>query len=962
MEWVEDIVALCGKNLANSTRKGFSKTGNKVQVEKEDRGLVLDDVLQSTKSTLDKLHVDGNREDNIRYRHMTFLRAEILLEKEQFQEAEQLVNQMIEDLRSRGVKEYITREIKWEWLLRKGDVNSLPPGIDSQRREIWRTVPPKVTELQELVKQIVNWQDDESAIDDDEDDDDDEESGIGRSTVFSAFNDEHLVLSSNIIQQIFAKADDCGDIVETLEFVDSLQKTRRYNNTLIQYALKIFLTHHAIARSNRLKVPEFIDEPSMMDTSAHAMVPPIGPPQEIWMDYWRNDAHFVDHHRHWHMVYRAHGLPGTDKLHLDRQGELFGYMHAQLLARYNTERESWGLGPVEPWHFMDVDQLGCDVGEEFHSSQQNRRFRPRPSGTKFPRSRVVKFQEWTDNIRQAFKEGILQPNPGTGLTAFNIDSNNDMETPSYSAANWVGHIVEATSSTFYDTYGSIHNSGHGVFGSSGQRRGMSSYMSTTDHAVRDHIFFRWHTFIDNLIDEFHQTRITELAVDAPPVVITGNDVMISTSDSAPKGFTDWSENGWRNNYTHAGTIQTILDVAQYQFEWGKLSHEPFYFHIRVKRQRWTGSELRLTVRIFICPARHENDRRRWIEMDKFRYVMAATETHSTITRKDKHSSVIKRDPTDPDYSDDLEIPLARTVSGFCECGWPYNLLLPKGTKDGEPYRLAVLISDNNVDALKIRSQCGSLSYCGSRDNRYPDRRQMGYPFATPMAVNGKEVSITEALEQLPNFAASSFVIENRDVRFGEVHPTSDTKQALEMYLTSWSAHSQAKRRHNDYKTSKWNGRLRVLIDGRFTDETNAFADTGYTKIKLQGRGLGNGKYSISDVTLAERQGRTLNTIGKIYQITFNNGETSTIVPETGLESDAIEMVFAPDTEYFITYTLETPGVYLVTNGDVTYTWRMAEPDERGREEMNWDLDDIQRQITQTRSNIYVIDKILVNEI
>ena len=32
---------------------------------------------------------------------------------------------------------------------------------------------------------------------------------------------------------------------------------------------------------------------------------------------------------------------------LERQGELFAYMHQQMLARYDVERRSWGLNYVQ---------------------------------------------------------------------------------------------------------------------------------------------------------------------------------------------------------------------------------------------------------------------------------------------------------------------------------------------------------------------------------------------------------------------------------------------------------------------------------------------------------------------------------------------------------------------------------------------------------------------------------------
>lgn len=52
--------------------------------------------------------------------------------------------------------------------------------------------------------------------------------------------------------------------------------------------------------------------------------------------YFREDVGVNLHHWHWHLVYP--GFLSYDIVNKDRRGELFYYMHSQLLARYNLER------------------------------------------------------------------------------------------------------------------------------------------------------------------------------------------------------------------------------------------------------------------------------------------------------------------------------------------------------------------------------------------------------------------------------------------------------------------------------------------------------------------------------------------------------------------------------------------------------------------------------------------------
>ena len=47
-----------------------------------------------------------------------------------------------------------------------------------------------------------------------------------------------------------------------------------------------------------------------------------------------------------------------------------------------------------------------------------------------------------------------------------------------------------------------------------------------------------------------------------------------------------------------------------------------------------------------------------------------------------------------------------------------------------PFRLMVMCTSANDDLVDAPGDCGSVSYCGAVD-RYPDARDMGYPFHRP---------------------------------------------------------------------------------------------------------------------------------------------------------------------------------------------------------------------------------------
>lgn len=174
-----------------------------------------------------------------------------------------------------------------------------------------------------------------------------------------------------------------------------------------------------------------------------------------------------------------------------------------------------------------------------------------------------------------------------------------------------------------------------------------------------------------------------------------------------------------------------------------LTHEPFVHFIRAKNLRSEAQEV--TVRIFLAHADFAEDRRLWIELDKFRTTLDPGP--NLIARPDARSSVIKRKGLEvPGAERGASSPNAADV--WCDCGWPYSLLLPSGesTPEGTPFKLMVAITDWSKDRLGQPETCGSMSFCGAR-GEYPDARRMGYPF--DRAFVG---STAETIASMPNMA------------------------------------------------------------------------------------------------------------------------------------------------------------------------------------------------------------------
>ena len=547
------------------------------------------------------------------------------------------------------------------------------------------------------------------------------------------------------------------------------------------------------------------------------------------LDYWREDVLANEHHQHWHEVYPFTGLPPrsfdawlqghstADFVEIlealapdrdwadvvprlspqetadlfaqvldpriaprlprelfrklfrlnDRQGELFFYMHTQMLARYDAELLSHGLDRVAP--FGPDDWAGPIAAG--HDPIEIEGFGRREEKESLPPDAQAELKTMWDEIETALEDGRLRA-LGGGTTP--IDRTN------------LGEAVEAAVPPLRelaeDAYPGVHGIGH-VFiaGLGAPRRGV---MTSPTTAIRDPVFWQWHKGIDDLNKRWQDGLDPYPFDDQPPVLIrnvlgdgdattpwASPDIILCWTGDLPDG-TDPAALGtqlfggdrWDEDFAagqvDGGTLETIDELvttmstanfggAPIRF----LTHEAFSYFLRIENT--TQENQPITVRIFLAPADEAADRRMWMEMDKF--LVDLPPGKQVLYRPDTESSIIKR-PAETS-------PAAVTQGGgdpdersYCDCGWPYTLLLPRGTPDGMPFRLFVLCTDATIDQVEHPEPCGSMSYCGAVD-RYPDTRDMGYPFSRPFA-GPEETAIRDKIVELDSAAARSVTIRH----------------------------------------------------------------------------------------------------------------------------------------------------------------------------------------------------------
>lgn len=574
---------------------------------------------------------------------------------------------------------------------------------------------------------------------------------ISRSDNFSLLLPKHREIAGVLID-IFMEPRNCQDLISTAAYVRD-----RVNPYLFNYALSVVLLHREDTRD--ITLPNFLSsfpgkfvdsrifllarqEATVIpdDSREPIVVPPeftanLREPEQV-IAYFREDVGVNLHHWHWHLVYPAQVKDHDELVKKDRRGELFYYMHQQILARYNSERFSNAMPKVESLAWLKPGDI---MTEAYFSKLQigvsGRSWPPRFANTpifdldrpdyNFAVKKEVTYY-WINNIKDALAKGYVVNTEGGKIL---LDEMTGIDI--------LGNMIESSIlSPNKVLYGDLHNIGH-IFISlchdpDGKYLEGFSVMGDTATAMRDPVFYCWHVFINNIFLSFKNSlpQYTIKQLEYPNISIT--DLHVQVPNKMPNElFTFWEQSDM--------DLSRGLDFAPrgpLYIRFTHLQHEDFTYSIKVRNARKT--QVSGTIRIFLLPKfddkmvpiNFEEQRKLAIELDKFKVPLRPG--YNIITRKSLDSSVTipyERTYRDLDSSELTGPDLAQF--NFCGCGWPHNMLIPKGNIGGLLFDLFAMVSDYEVDRV-VQDTSGICndadSYCGVLNKLYPDRRSMGYPF------------------------------------------------------------------------------------------------------------------------------------------------------------------------------------------------------------------------------------------
>ncbi|RLU15745.1 hypothetical protein DMN91_011501 [Ooceraea biroi] len=594
---------------------------------------------------------------------------------------------------------------------------------------------------------------------------------LGRQEPFSLFIPKHREMATSLIDT-FLDMETFDDFLST-----SIYCRDQVNPQMFVYAFSVAMLHRPDTRDIPIPplteiLPEkYFDKRTLSRAKKMANLmpetsrPPVEIPREFTASdldeehrvaYWREDIGINLHHWHWHLVYPFEG--NINIVNKDRRGELFYYMHHQVQARYNCERlcnrlprvkrfHNW-REPIQEGYFPKLDSLVAD-----HV------WPARPAGAVIKDVHrpeiylsydVQDLERWRDRIYEIIHTGTY------------IDSRGErVPLTEFEGINVLGNIMESSIlSPNRSVYGDLHNLVHMAI----------SYCHDPDHrylenfgimgepatAMRDPIFYRFHGFTDRVFLEYKNTlpeySLQQVSAHTPflyryrlsvyfsnlycislfqlsfaGVEIT--DIWVQTPDQSANVLTTF----WKQSDIDLSRGLDFIPRGSLPVRFTHLFHTNFTYSIVAINR---NAPRRGTVRIFIAPKRNERgmlyefieQKELMIEMDKFTVLLGPG--RNTIERKSTDSSVtIPFEKTfrslDENRSNDNE------EFNFCGCGWPQHMLVPKGTEEGFPMELFIMISDYTGDEVQQEepTRCrDAVSYCGLRDRKYPDARPMGYPF------------------------------------------------------------------------------------------------------------------------------------------------------------------------------------------------------------------------------------------
>ncbi|XP_050730138.1 hemocyanin subunit-like isoform X2 [Eriocheir sinensis] len=352
----------------------------------------------------------------------------------------------------------------------------------------------------------------------------------------------------------------------------------------------------------------------MMQTPAKILSPTNGrlknnPEQRV--AYFGEDVGMNTHHVTWHLEFPFWWDDGHENYHLERKGENFFWVHHQLTVRFDAERLSNHLEPVDELHWDDMIYEGFAPHTMYKYGGY---FPSRPDNVCFEDvdgvARIRDMLILEERIRDAIAHGYVTDRDGSIINIMNSRG-----------IDVLGDVIESSMySPNPEYYGALHNMAHMMLGRQGDPHGKfdlpPGVLEHFETATRDPAFFRLHKYMDNIFRE-HKDSLEPYTKED----LVFPDVSIDSVAIAEPLETFFEE----FEYSLVNAVDDTIEIDDVAISTvvPRLNHKDFSYQIGVSNNK--GSEVLATVRIFAWPQHDSNgiefsvNEGRWnaIELDKF---------------------------------------------------------------------------------------------------------------------------------------------------------------------------------------------------------------------------------------------------------------------------------------------------------------------------------------------------------
>uniref|UniRef100_A0A1I8Q8C7 Larval serum protein 2 n=1 Tax=Stomoxys calcitrans TaxID=35570 RepID=A0A1I8Q8C7_STOCA len=435
--------------------------------------------------------------------------------------------------------------------------------------------------------------------------------------------------------------------------------------------------------------------------------------------------------------YWTHGPPGHE-YKKDKRGELYLYVHQQLLARYYLERLSNDVGEIPHFNMYDAYEPGYFSNLRYY---QGVSFPNRPNAYNFYQS---------DNYEAIDSIHLY----GARIAEYVDTTTDDYRT----AVEKLGNMLEGNlDSVNLKKYGSLDRfyrnlvSQSRPYGKYGEPLpGTQSHYETS---LRDPIFYSIYKeileYYWRLTAHFPEYKHDDLVfpgvsldkVHVPDALYTyfeyfdadisnAVNVGIATSEVT----TDELYKFGRNSVYHGESF--VIKARQL-----RLNHHPFEFTLDVTSDK----AQKAIVKIFIGPKYDENGHdlyleknyKNFFELDHYIVDLVAGVNH--LKRSCEEFGMWVEDRTT--YFELYRKVMDATVSDYkfqlnqeqAHCGVPRRMMLPAGKKGGMPFQFFFMVFPYHAPEVEQYSTFDPVLSCGvGSGSRYIDSLPFGFPFNRPI--------------------------------------------------------------------------------------------------------------------------------------------------------------------------------------------------------------------------------------